>query len=219
VFSDWQFFTANARINFSLDLVNPIIGTSSLKALLNNSAGDPGNGVVTVASGRTKGIEQGRMRTLIRTNTSATGGANANRYGIVCLQSANDMSIGSPNGYFLGYQYILSDFTIWRLTGQTLGSGLSIATLEASSWVTLGTTFAFMAEWIVDIANLGGVYFAISSGAATDFSDLAVRLTHIDPTGLAHTAGIAEGLGVQMSSFTGGIPYIQFDQTSLYSLQ
>jgi hypothetical protein len=214
-FSDWQFYSGAARIDWSLDLIAPIMGTSSLKALLNNSAGDQANGVVKAVSGRTKGIEQGRMRTLIKTDTSG----NANRYGIICLQSTDNVSTATPNGYFLGYTRTVTDLIVARFTSQLWSSSVALASIDAAAWVIQGTTFSLLTEWIVDTANLGGVYFAISTGAATDFSDLAVRLKHIDPTGSAHIAGVAEGLGASLISFTGGVPYTQFDQTELYSLQ
>jgi len=214
-FSDWQFFSGFARIDYSLDLITPLIGTSSLKALLNNSAGDTSNGVVTVASGRTKGIEQGRMRTLIKTDTSG----NANKYGVLCLQSTTNVSTGTPNGYLLGYNRTVTDLIIARFTSQVWSSSITLASIDAASWVIQGTIFSFMAEWIVDTANLGGVYFAISTGAALDFSDLTVRLKHIDPTGIAHIAGVAEGMCASLVSFTGGVPAVWYDQTELYSLQ
>jgi hypothetical protein len=90
--------------------------------------------------------------------------------------------------------------------------GSSLASVYFSPGVN--TVFALEAEWIVDIAELGGVALFVRRGFETDFSDLETVISYLDISSPI-TTSVAESIFCVETS-GGGIFNLDFDETSLY---
>lgn len=205
-FADWQ-FSDNEVANAQLDLVNPIAGLSSLRFF--TTSGGRWVGVVTDASLLTKGIEQGRLRTLIRNSGSWT----SQGWGIYAMLSAVTESDATNDFYCVR---ILSgtELALAKGTNSNIGGGSTIV-LNSAHTFSSATSYAIQLEWITDVANLGGVYLRADLGTALDFSNLVLSSHVVDSTAPINSTTIAEGIGGFNSV---GSRTIHWDQTSLYEL-
>lgn len=219
-FSQW-FKDVASNSSISLDVITPLIGASSLNfTTTTTSSSFGGYTTPTGASGLVKGIEQGRLRTLMA-NDASSGGGNA--MGFCVIGSADTLAtvLGSyyrfevfSTGASASYSLLRSNNSGLCLSGTpgtVLASGSSLLQNPA-------TMYPFQFEFIVDTVNLGGVYLAISRGTSgsSDFSTLATLIQYVDSSASKLITSNSEGLYARTSGTF--MLDVRMDQTSLYTL-
>lgn len=218
-FSDWnQNLSANASV--VLDLITPILGVSSLNFKTTSSSSAFGGYLTpTGASGFTKGIEQGRLRSLV-VNDASTGGGNAG--GLVIMGSTDTLATIAGNCYRLEHfnTGASGSYSLYRSNASATVlaaiAGWTVLIAVTTITITSGTTYGLQLEFIADVTNLGGTYIKFSRGTATDFSDLATVAQYIDTGAGVITTSSSEGLYARTSG-TNNLD-VRMDQTSLYQL-
>jgi hypothetical protein len=196
-----------------IDNTSPIVGAYSL-TLTSTGGSDVAYLTPTNVSGLTKGIEQGRLRTLTRPRSTMTNGYG---FGLVCMGSADN--IGTSNGDFYRFEFFSTgSYGLVRANGGMLSAGSPGTVLAtASTTITINTVYGMQIEWIADNTNFGGVYLSIKKGTATNFSDLAL-LTHLTDASASQLITSASE-GVYLRGFTSvSEAKVSFDQTELFLL-
>lgn len=154
-----------------------------------------------------KGVTDGRYRTLVRLDNS-TANSTSGLAGIVVMASATTIATVSGNFYWIcqcGGQ-----LQIRRGNTTTLGSGGTLLVQQANV-VTTGVPFSLQVDWSVEASS---VDFIVYTGANIDFSDLASFLTYSDTSASRLTSSVIEGLGVARSG-SGVNALVSWDLTSL----
>ena len=80
---------------------------------------------------------------------------------------------------------------------------------------TLGTTIGLELEWHNSLTDIGGIYFVVRTGVATDFSDLTDRIEVIEDIPAGNFNGYE---GVFVLRDTGIETTWLFDKTSVFSI-
>jgi hypothetical protein len=198
----------------AIDNTTPITGISSL-TLTSLVSTQVGYLTPTGVSGLTKGVEQGRLRTLVKPRSSVGNGYG---FGLVCVGSAD--TLGTVNGNFYRFEFFSTgSYGLVRANGNTLATGTPGTVLISSTATTLtvNTIYSMEMEWVADQVNLGGVYISLKKGTATNFSDLALlsQLTDSNYQQLITSAGE----GIYLRGYTSvSEAKVSFDNTQLFLL-
>lgn len=210
--SQWyQDRTTNCTIGLTS---SAIIGSNSLSmssSVVGNFGGfcSPDDG-----SGLPKGLEQGRLRTLMRQDGSSAG------MGCGLLAISNWALSATGTSSFYRYElFSTGQYALARANGNTCVVASPGTTLVSGSTpTTAGVVYGIQIDFIVDIVGLGGVYLSIYKGTATNFSDLVVLAQYLDNSISKLTTSTVEGVyyrGVtSVASLRAGI----FDSTQLFSM-
>jgi len=197
----------------AIDITSPIVGASSL-ALISTASTQIGYLTPTGASGLTKGVEQGRLRTLTKAAASV---ANGYGFGLVCMGSAD--TIGTVNGAFYRFELFSSgSYGLVRGNNNTLNAGTPGTSLaSAATAVVQNVTYGIQIEWIADDVNFGGVYISLKKGTAIDFSDLVLLVQLVDASSSKLLISNSEGPYLRgYTSVTGA--KVLYDNTELFLL-
>lgn len=204
-----------ASATSSLDLVTPITGTSSL-SLDSNVASQAIYLTPTGASGLTKGVEQGRLRTLVK---MTTGSGNGCGFGLVCMGGSDTLATVGTSAFIRYELFSNGNYNLYRSNSSGLNSGAPGTPLQANiaQSVVQNTIYGIQMEWIVDVPNLGGVYIITKKGTAIDFSDLIILNQLVDTGAQILTTSASEGIFMRGYTSTGPVKVL-FDQTELFQL-
>ena len=211
-FGDWEFNGNGTRI---LQPSSAILGTSSLEMEIDSaSTNQSQSGQVTAASGITRGIARGKIRTLIRYNN----GALSAQYhaGIFCLCSNANGFGGGNSAYRLAINPSNGDLEL-----QDFGTSNAIQTVFASyaQGYVQGTTIAIELEWNDDASgDIGGTHFIARSGVQTDYSDLTDRFQYVDAPGNQLTTGFEGIFMLHDTTATPSRVNWTFDDTVIFSI-
>lgn len=213
--SDWEFVGSGSE---QLQTISPVSGTSHLEITVSGGFNIQRSAQVTAASGITRGIARGKIRTLIRYDNGATSTPNY-AAGIYCLATNSGGFAASGTAYSLTVNANTGDL---RLHDDNISaSGFSQMNVLASASIsfTAGTTMAIELEWdSLRQVDIGGTHFIARSGTQTDYSDLTERFQHIEPNGAVLTSGF-EGLVVfHDASSTPNNTIWAFDDTEIFTV-
>lgn len=222
-FTDWDQYTSGTfTINHNTSSI--VVGTGSIEIASSSGNDVVASVVASDSSGMTKGLIDGKFRTILHYVGSTGSGAQGNNIGISVMHSADDITT-SGSCYSLIWHFsdnlAIEDL---RLAKHTAGlTSTSITTLDQndSFGKVSGNTWTFELEWIASKqTELGGTLLTARVGTATDFSDLAVEFQYVDLTGDSPlTTSAAEGLFHRYGSSTTAFQRtMYFDQTTLFSL-
>ena len=202
--SDWtrDLVAMNAGVSPTL----PLVGSSSV--ILQQTAFTARYFLSpTPASTYPKGLEHGRLRTLIRFNRVGT----EYKMGLACLGSANTLATVAGNCYvawFYGATVLLG-----RVSGVQLESWVTLRSVAFTS--TINTIYALQLDWRVNQGPQNATWLSLSVGTALDFSNLTVLLSHSDASVSKISSGNYEGpVGCTGSST---MVTVEYDQTQLCS--
>lgn len=206
----------NQNVSASMTAVigTPAISGAASLILTSTAFGQVAYLTPTGASGFMKGIEQGRLRTLVQPRSSSGNGYG---FGLVCMGSAD--TLGTVNGAFYRFEFFITgSYSLVRGTAHVLSAGTpGTIVASGSTTTTQNVTYGMQIEWIADSVNLGGVYLALKKGTATDFSDLTFLTQIHDVSTAALVTSVSEGVYMRgYTSVTGAI--VAFDQTELFLL-
>ena len=216
--SDWEFH-ASSGVTFSINLFTPIVSLGSGRlAMPDIGALTQTNINVTTASGRTRGVTRGKLRSLFRYDTLVTAAV----LGLAFCQSRSDHDLTS-NGtaYFAYLRQADSKLHISRMgpTNSTIAGFFGAPTFLDSGGFPFvpgnNVVFSLEVEWIVDIAELGGVAIFLRQGFATNFSDLTTVITVLD-TSSPLTTSTSESVFAGVPATFAGAWNLDFDQTTLF---
>jgi hypothetical protein len=206
-FSDWDtFFTGNyIVVNEAFSTITP---PRSLR-IENTSPGGTAGGVATpsVASGFTRGITAGRLRTSMRKDAGAND--SLIKAGIFFLSSTTNPLIATTTCYSVAVSGA-GDVSIFHHATNLPTVSNTLAT-AASHISNLGSNFILEAMWFYDAVEFGGTRIEVKVNGT-----LVPGLAIIDTTfGLSSTGG--EGL---YSATDGGsqAQFWLFDDTRLFSV-
>lgn len=167
---DFTIYLSSAQTVIDLTTVDPIAGSQSARiarasgtsVTYGNVVGGPGSSAQV--TGRLRGLGK-------RTESSS----NSHQYGLVCMQSAGDLTGGSGSAYGLRWRGNALDLI--KTTAGLAGFGT-----VATTALTQGTGVnAIQLDWVSDQqAMLGGTALTGWYGTATDFSDLTEVLSYTD---------------------------------------
>ena len=214
--SQFDGFSSQLDGQFILNVISPMVGTGSLR--LNLPTGGTGNIAPDSAGPLTHGLTLARYETLARAQVSGIA-TSAGKFGIIFMQSAHNVTTGTPDFYFFGIEntgvnFSLGNYVLYKTT--TGWSGISLVTSTvAISGPVFGIVQSFRVDFITDVPNLGGVWIKCYAGTV-DFSSMTNIFNVIDFTSPLTTT-VNEGLAVDAAS-TGSTLECQFDQTSLYEI-
>lgn len=219
-FGDWESIEdtlSGGNFNASLDIINPILGTGSLRQGDNPVPGTSGGqGVIATQLNNTftRGLTRGRIRSIVRwdwpVESNGTGFIlGGTGPGIYYMCSTLDIANVPGNFYFASLarednlagevRPIIAKGTNedLRSLNNSIGPATDklITTASNITGVTEGDTIAIQIEWNLDIAGLGGLRHTMSVGniGDTDFSNLTVvyDLVEISPFTVSSVEGIA----------------------------
>ena len=208
--ADWDFFQS-VGANQGLNLVGPIVGTSSLTAT--------GTSFIEWHAQRnntfSRGFDKGKVRTLMRTNSI---GFSVSSFlpGIFCLSDVEDITPGGTSFYCViaKPQNVANNVKLKKINDGIGDIDSTTSLIEGTKDFSVGTTIALELEWIADLVTLGGTLLTVRVGDALDYSDLAPLMSIVDTTS-PYTTGFAEGLVLQTDN--SGVYDMFFDETDIFS--
>lgn len=216
-FGSWEAFENIAQGKFAIEAGQAIEGSQSV--LIGQTG--PNESYVQVvakdASGLTKGVTAGRMRTLVDKKTISTVSAG---FGLYCMASANNIVTSGAC-----YKFRVKDdgtITIRKVTSGGLeDDGAILASGTTSPVPADDEVFAIELMWFFDALEFGGTKLEArydTSGAVTDFTGLPVApdLAVID-SATALSTSFAEGPYFEDLGSGANIE-ILFDLTTLYTV-
>jgi len=197
----------------ALNTGTPIVSSGSLRM---NATVSP-EAITLQNTTYTNGLIAGRMRTILRVDTLSTTGTE--EVGFVFMQNNPTMYNGVDLGYgvFLSAQNGLTTprITIVKYTAGLPASPSELAFTTSFTAPTLGNPFVFEAEWIANLAVLGGTDIRARYAPGTNFASLAQVVAFTDtssPILVSSTESLA-------CSFRGtGQMVVCWDETSIYQL-
>ena len=227
--TDWSLFTNGSGTITLTGEENPpstvIINGQSLVHRSTSPSVSSSNAVPTDASGLTHGLTSAKLRTLIR-NETPSGTPISQFGGIVCMQSADNMTHGTGTTGYLGGIYQdeteLNRFKIARLTdGAGLcysGGALDTAELLALSgsgvW-TDDTVVAIELEWHVrQTQDVNGIHLILRAGP--NFGSMTNQLEVVERGTDAILSTVGEGVLFANAGDTDWI--VAVDDTELISM-
>ena len=188
--SAFTIYKANAGMLAVLDITNPILGSGSLKI---NRNGTTGRFVNMVRATAPNSFTSGRARFLL----DSTADSAADAIGFVFQQSQTDLTGGVGAAYGLYVQMTNSVTDTWTplLYKFTAGLGTGTTLATGTSYVAApGTETAYEVEWILDVANLGGLQVKVKRGTASAYTNLvADAALNIIITSSVLTVSVGEG--------------------------
>jgi hypothetical protein len=217
-FGQWEFF-GNPGTG-ALDTIEEILGDTSV--IISSSGGfNRGTNVqVTAASGITRGIGRGKIRTLLK-HVSGTNADGGNFGGIFCLGQNQDVhSVGTC--YFLGVEPDdttgSGEIRLFRAELADAGNVTPLATYSLG--YSSGEIISLELEWNEDTAgDIGGTHLIARQGILTSYADLDVRFQYVDNSGSRLTLGSGyEGIGISDDSTSGAVTSWVFDNTTIFSI-
>jgi hypothetical protein len=201
--------------SWTYNIVSPAIGTGSINFGHGGYTTGGGNIVVTGASGRTKGITAGRLRTLIKPINWVGSDTTARLY---CMQSNEDLT--SSSDFYTVYFQNNNTWQLQRVSGGTLSSAGTFIKSGTWTYPGSGNIRAVELSWFYDFSEFGGVRFTVKDGSATNYSDLADTgegSFYDNQDGSHLTTSVAEGLGAE--DFGAGFSFnVTFDEVQLYTV-
>lgn len=213
MFSQWNKNVSTTSATGSLDLVTPIAGVASVS--LDSIASTQAVYVTpSGTSGLVKGIEKGKLRSLVNMKTGTGNGCG---FGFVIVASAE--TIVTTAGAYYRYELFSSgSYSLARSNSSILTTGSPGTTLNSgSTTIVQNTTYSMEIEWIVDSVNLGGNHLTIRKGTAIDFSNMVLLSQFLDLGAQILTAGNSEGIYLRGYTSVGPVKVL-FDSTQLYEL-
>ena len=236
--SDWTSYTDGGTIgggspqgSVFTDIVTPIDGTGSVA--LTHAPSNEFQSINLVPATLPKGFEAGRMRTLIRIDDLDDPSMQENHFGILFMQSQENMADFDGGGQSYGLSLSVGEgfspqsFRLWKFTGGLNGGSGTLDTMQILDSVALpftltsGIVVGIEVEWRTEpevISEIGGALIICRAGEETDFSDLQDLITFTDTTS-PYTTTVAEGIFAgfknQMAS---GNNRVTFDLTTLVEI-
>lgn len=195
----------------ALDLATPIGGLASV-ALNSVTASAALYLTPSNTSGFTKGIEKGKLRTLVNLKSSTSNGCG---FGLVIMVVSE--TIVTTAGPFYRYELFSNGtYALARSNTNILNVGSPNVTLNSgSTGIAQNVTYGIEIEWVADPVNLGGVSLVIRKGTAIDFSNMVVLGQVLDMG--AQVLGTSNSEGIYLRGYTsGGAVRVLFDTTQLY---
>lgn len=198
-FSDWSVYQNVNPVGASVSIAAPLVATGSLD--ITGSLTDPNyvNLLPSFASAIPRAFTKGTVRTLIRYEAGTFIPANEKDFGILCMQSQEDLTLGVGAAYG-GLAHAIFpagfEFRIVKYNAGLTDTPQVLASTVVPEPYVIGTDIiALELEWVSDVINLGGVRLTLRRGigALTDFSNLVTVLDIIDVPGPL-TATTGEGL-------------------------
>lgn len=212
-FSDWDDYSINGGVH-TPNLITPLEGVQSLQ-MDASGGGQRGIGVIpSDASGLTKNLIAGRMRTQMQNTAGLL--SSGYRAGIFFMQDTDNVTPFTTVDVYAATVNGAGTVEILKTTsGLLFTSALATSSVGYISDVT--TAFTLEVVWFYDIPEFNGTRIIVSTGTATDYSDLVPvpGLDIIDAVS-PHSVGAALGLSVFTSS--GASSTWLFDRTELYSV-
>jgi len=197
----FTFYKEDASMAVTLELSSPILNSGSLKINRNGTAGRWVNGVRVNAP---LGFTSGRARFLLGAKTALQ---TNDAIGFVFQQSQADLTLGAGSAYGFFTQVLSSGAGTWRPFLRKFTAGLGTGTTLATGTdytAAVGTMRAVEVQWILDVANLGGIQLTVKMGSLSTFADLAVDAAlNIIVTSSILTTSVGEGpyyVGIATSS-------------------
>jgi len=159
-----------------------------------------------------RGFLRGRMRMLVRIDTTMFGGWY---FGGVLFKSHDDVTSGG-----IGRASYLAGLTFggWIIRKYANGldvAGVTLASTGANFFPVERTPFALEVHWAYDLLQYGGTSLAVFAGTALDFSDLTLRLTGLD-TSNPFSTSVGEGIGHVKNNTTNTQSNSVVDNVSIY---
>jgi hypothetical protein len=212
--SDWTVYKSQPGLGVSIEVASPIVDIGSLRV------GNAGEGSVLNLTNLAStlyapGLPKGKMRSIFKIDS-----ANRTHVGFSYMQSTGDITPNTGNWYMATAQADAGQrrFRVERVNGG-FGVGAVDVVLYAGShpqW-SFSTVFTMQIEWVIDIPGLGGVLHTLSTGTATDFSDLSVIYSAVESSGYL-TSTFGEGpMALKWDTF-GDTYSALYDNTSVYSI-
>ena len=209
-FGDWDTF-AIANYVVTTETASAILGDQSIA--IDNTASGNGGGHATpsVASGLTRGITAGRMRTLMRLDAGTQ--SSATHAGIYFLSSVTNPLVS-------GTCYSVSAHGNGDISVNKHGVSLPVISSTLSTSVNLisniSNVFGLEVMWFND-SVFGGTRIEVKTGTATDFSDLTLEssLTFTDTVSPLSGTG---GEGIFQANNGGNDQRWVYDNTQLFTV-
>lgn len=205
-FTDWTFLTSGSA-TASLDSINTIAGTSSLKTTVAGTASTPTiAGFITPGLGTPHGFTRGAIRTLLK--PVALGLPTSRIVGVFSQISAR---LINANAYIAG----ITGTTVGLFKGAINGA---LSPLATSAYVAVnGTTLALELEWLALPEEMSATALTVRLGTALDFSNLAPIITYVDDSSPYYISR-GEGIVTNTTFFAGGSSEYRFDATTVYRI-
>lgn len=205
--SDWT--TDLVNMTAFLDVVTPLQSTGTLR-LRQSAFGGRYFVSPTPGSSYTKGLEHGRLRTLMRFSHNTT----EYMHGLACLASTATLATLTTGSCYVAWFTSGTVVTLSRVAANNLGTTTTLRTVTYAN--TVNTLYAFQLEWRVNQGPQNATWLAVSIGTTADFSNLTLVMTHSDATASKLSSGNFEGIAGVANSST--LITVDYDQTELRSL-
>lgn len=202
--SQWTVSHSSGSATHSLSASSPLEGTSSLVI---SSSGAATRTIAGLTSGAA--VTTGKIRTLFNISD-----ATSNGFGVFGMMQSS-IAHGS-SAYWAALNF--TSTTLVRLKkgvaddlAASIGD-LATATHGFSGGYQAATTYALQLQWQRD-SDSGFVLLTVSIGVATDFSDLAVKITHTDNSS-PYSSGLSAGVGYE--SENSSARNVKVDMTQIF---
>lgn len=219
-FSQWEINKSNSAATIYVEVIDPLVGTSSLnmKAATSGTNAHAMTAHPSDAGGLNHGLLHGKLRTIIKANGSfGTGSGQISWAGVHCMQSIDNITT-SGDCYAFMWMFrddgnFLNELRLYKLTSSInafTGTNLGTAPFVKA----MGDQWTMELEW--DATSGTQVDIVGRTGTATDFSDLVDQIDVIDSS-LPLTSTVGEGVfhRYQSSSFAFERNFT-FDSTTLF---
>lgn len=238
-FGDWDFFN-DGQGTQALDLSDPLVGNGSLR-FQNGSTSNSDHHMTAMlkAASFTLGITKGRIRSLIQIEKGGHASIpNSDRlhFGVGCMRNLTGVEMSATGGgqLYIGglaknfvadeWEFGISRLTLGIPTSLDMigggGTGQTVVASGGTITLTDQDILPIQLEWILDIAQLGGIRLTLSRGNVNDlnFANLATVLDVVDPGAL--TTANAEGIWCNWGSGigSGSSAGYRWDETSVFEL-
>lgn len=209
-FSDWDRFTAgDAAVN--VDFFTPIDANQSVQFIkTSGTASSHANVTPTASSGLTKGVTNGRMRTLVRIDTMPTNF----EAGIIGMQTVTDFANATGQSAYGAVIQGTGFLALKKYTNGLASAGTNLATPVA--FPVPSGVFSLELMWFHDVPEFAGTRLEVRTGTMTDYSDLALQII-LNDVSSPLSASVAEGLFVHDLGSNGNFDIV-FDKTQLYTV-
>ena len=215
-FSDWDQETRN-NVNITPNTTVPLEGLQSLEIekFTGGTVTAGGSVVPSDASGLTKGLTAGRMRTQMQllSGLASTGG-NAGIFFMVADLTEDPFAL---DDLYSVHVHGLGGIRIGKHSNGLISSPTNLAVTSNGEIADVTSPFTLEVMWFYDIPEFNGVRIIVKKGLATDYSDLTVvsGLDIIDATSPLSVSN-AEGLAYFTTSGVNNVWL--FDRTEFYSV-
>jgi len=215
-FTDWDLHTQGTVVNITPNLITPLEGLQSLEIeKLSGSTQSGGAVVPSDASGLTKGLIAGRMRTQMKLVTGFL--SSSGKAGIFFMMAApSETPFTTTTVYYAGVDGLGRVGIVKHSSGIT-NNGTSLG-LTANDYIAdLSVAFTFEVVWFYDIPEFNGTRIIVSTGSSTDYSDL-VPVPGLDVIDSTSPFSVTSGEGLAYATNGNTNMTWLFDRTELYSV-